>query len=60
MEATFPLAFAHLARCAAAIRARPAADSVLRGRKVPVPFRVEMALPTASSCELRRLRSCSS
>jgi len=49
-ESTFALA--HRARsAAAAIRARAAADKVLRGREVPAPFRVEMAL--AQRFELR-------
>ena len=41
MDTTFPLAFAHRTRCAAAIRARAEADIVLL---VPlVPFSVEIA-----------------
>lgn len=44
MEMTFcPLTFAHLARCAAAIRARPTAE-IRRLRGAPFPLRAESAL----------------
>jgi hypothetical protein len=44
----FAFCFAHRARCAAAIRARPAAE-ILLPPLLPVPFRAESALARRSS-----------
>ena len=61
METTFsPLAFAQRAFCAAAIRARPAAESFLRDVFLSVPLSVAIALVRRSSCDVRRLCSCRS
>jgi len=61
METTFsPLAFAQRAFCAAAIRARPAAESFLRDVFLSVPLSVAIALERRSSCDVRRLCSCRS
>jgi len=58
IETTFPVNFAHLARCAAAIRARPAAEiPFLPARLLLMPFSADIALVTCWSCVLRRLRS---
>ena len=45
METTFfPFTLAQRARCAAAIRARPAAETVLPVRLLPAPFSADIAL----------------
>ena len=60
-DAFSPLALAQRARAAAAIRARPAADSLpLRPRELVLVPSAERALLRRSSCAARRLRSRSS
>ena len=59
IETTFgPLALAHRARCAAAIRARPA-EEIVPLRLLLAPVSAETALLSCSSRNERRLRSCS-
>jgi hypothetical protein len=55
-----PLTLAQRARCAAAIRARPAADipPLRRTALALTPFNAEIALLRMPSCVVRRLRSC--
>jgi len=49
IETTLPLAFAQRARCAAAIRARPAVEILLPVLLLPTPFSAEIALLRRSS-----------
>jgi len=60
IETTFcPLTLAQRARCAAAMRVRPAAE-IPPLRDDPVRFSAESALVRRSSSDMRRVRSCSS